>query len=155
MFFLLILFFGFIFYCLLREMVRREVIDISDPIKRVQFINKILEKDETQQPVDMSKFYNSVVTNHSKSQLTAVWPLDMAICMANNWMSICYVNGLQQAVCLETIHNGTVKSLLKGILVSISVLYPSKIGNLLHQKIAVNPEKDKIDTVPFWSFGFE
>lgn len=65
-------FFGFVFYCLLREMVRREVIDISDPIKRVQFINKILEKDETQQPVGMGKFYNSVVTNHSKSQLTAV-----------------------------------------------------------------------------------
>lgn len=129
--------------------------NISDAIKRVQFINKILEKDETQQLVDRSKFYNSLVTNHSKSQLTAVWPLDMAICMANNWMSIYCVNGLQQAVCLGTIHNGTVKSLLKGILVSISVLYPSKIGNLLHQKIAVNPEKDKIDTVPFWSFSFE
>lgn len=148
-------FFCFVFYLLLRETVRREAIDSSDPIKRVQFINKILEKDETQQPVDRSKFYNSLVTNHSKSQLTAVWPLDMAICMANNWMSICCVNGLQQAVCLGTIHNGTVKSLLKGILLSISVLYPSKIGNLLHQKIAVNPEKDKIDTVPFWSFSFE
>lgn len=69
-------------------MVRRAGIDVGDPIKRVQFINKILEKDETQQPVGMGKFYNSLVTNHSKSQLTAVWPLDMAICMANNWMSI-------------------------------------------------------------------
>lgn len=52
--------------------MRREAIDISDPIKRVQFINKILEKDETQQLVDRTKFYNSLVTNHSKSQLTAV-----------------------------------------------------------------------------------
>lgn len=52
--------------------MRREAIDISDPIKRVQFINKSLEKDETQQPVDRSKFYNSLVTNHSQSQLTAV-----------------------------------------------------------------------------------
>lgn len=65
-------FFGFVFYLLLRGTLRREAIDISDPIKRVQFINKILEKDETQQPVGMSKFYNSLVTNHSKSQLTAV-----------------------------------------------------------------------------------
>lgn len=52
--------------------MRRAGIDIGDPIKRVQFINKILEKDETQQPVGMGKFYNSLVTNHSKSQLTAV-----------------------------------------------------------------------------------
>lgn len=64
-------FFGVVFL-LLSETVRREVIDISDPIERVQFINKILEKDETQPPVGMSKFYNSLVTNHSKSQLTAV-----------------------------------------------------------------------------------
>jgi len=39
--------FGFVFYLLLKEIVRREAIDISDPIKRVQFINKILAKDET------------------------------------------------------------------------------------------------------------
>ncbi|RMC14349.1 hypothetical protein DUI87_09443 [Hirundo rustica rustica] len=43
---------GFVLDLLLRGTVRREAIDISDPIKRVQFINKILEKDETQQLVD-------------------------------------------------------------------------------------------------------
>lgn len=52
--------------------MRREGIDVSDAIKHVLFINKILEKDETQQPVGMDKFCNSLVTNHSKSQLTAV-----------------------------------------------------------------------------------
>lgn len=52
--------------------MRREGINISDGIKHVQFINKILEKDETQQPVGMGKFCNNLVTNHSKSQLTAV-----------------------------------------------------------------------------------
>lgn len=58
------------------------------------------EKRKARQTVDLSEFHKnmswSVDLNYSQRQPAAVRPLDMAICMVNNWMPIWYLNGLQK-----------------------------------------------------------